>query len=301
MPQGAQRQTSAGVQVSETESLQTFVQRQGGEYFDQDLAAEINRIGKNLEKDSQRPDLSYRFIVLDRTAPELHLFPNGQILLTRGLLAGLNDGRELRELLAAAISAAARAPAAEHRRMDPGELTGRSAGAAGSTAGPEEFTGYLNGLHQDRLGYELFETAKRREQAGDLPGAISVYLQAATAAPDQPQILTGLGLAYLLAGDLRSARVHLQKAVRLQPAYYLSRMGLGYVDLQLKRYAEAISDLEQSVKLLPIVRNRFLLAESYDKNGQPEAAIPLYQAVAQANEHGKLGRAAAQRLQELGH
>lgn len=301
MPQGSLQRPQAGVQLSEAENLQTFMQRQGGEYFDRELAAEISRIGQTLAKGSQRPDLPYRFIVLDRTAPELHLFPKGQILLTRGLLAGLNDVRELRGLLTAAISAAARAPAAAHRTIGPGELSVMPTGAADSTAGSANLAELLSGLQQDRPGYELFEVAKRREQSGDLPGAISVYLQAATAAPDQPQILTGLGLAYLLAGDLRSARVHLQKAVRLQPYYYLSRMGLGYVDLQLKRYAEAIDDLEQSVKLLPIVRNRFLLAESYQENGQPEAAIPLYQAVAQIDEHGKLGRAALQRLQAMGH
>jgi len=239
--------------------------------------------------------------VLDRTAPELEIFPQGQILVTRGLLAGLNDAFELPGLLALAISEAARTPAAGHRRIDMEGFSARSAPTTVSPPALAAFAEILTGLHKDRPGYQLYETAKQREQSGELHGAISIYLQAATAAPDQPQILTGLGLAYLLAGNLRSARVHLQQAVRLQPAYFLSRMGLGYVDLQLQRYTEAIANLEKSVKLLPMTRNRFLLAESYEKNGQAQAAIPLYQAVAGSDRGGKLGRAAAQRLQALGH
>ena len=290
-------------QPPEVDPLQAFVQRNGGEYFDAELIAGIRQLGRKLADDSQRPDLAYRFTVLDRTEPELHVFPKGQILLTRGLLIRISDARQLSDLLAFAIADAASAPSAGQHQLNlelflagPGQSSETATVAAANRA---QLDAMLAGLQQNRHGYELYESARRREAAGDLSGAISGYLQAATAAPDQPKILTGLGLAYLLAGDPRSARVHLQGAIRLQPAYYLSRMGLGYVDLQLGRYGEAIAELEKSLQLLPVARNRFLLAESYEKNGQPENAVPLYRAVARADEHGKLGRTAAQRLQQL--
>jgi predicted Zn-dependent protease len=283
--------------------VQVFVQRRGGEYFDAELTAGIRQLGQKLAKSSQRPDLPYQFTVLDRTEAEVHVFPKGQVLITRGLLTRISDARQLSDLLALAIADAAAAPTAAQHQLNIDAFWTRPEGPSAMVlAVPANSAGInalLTGLQQTRHGYELYERARQREAAGDLSGAISGYLQAATAAPDQPQILTGLGLAYLLAGDPRSARVHLQSAVRLQPDYYLSRMGLGYVDLQLSRYLEAIAELEKSLQLLPIARNRFLLAESYEKMGRPDDAVPLYRAVVQADGQGKLGRTAAQRLQLL--
>lgn len=289
--------------VSEEVSLQSFVQRRGGEFFDAELAAEIRLLGRSLSQRSRRPDLLYEFTVLDRTSPELHVFSDSQILLTRGLLAGAADAGELEGLLAFAVSEAdVVAPAPGHRQISSGALPPRKLSPSETKLTAHQsarLSGILSGLHATRQGYDLYEQARQIEEAGRLSAAIGVYLQAATAAPDQPRILTGLGLAYLQAGDLQSARIHLQRAVRLQPAYYLSRMGLGYVELQLGRLADAIVELERSVELLPMARNKFLLAESYQKSGQPSASIPLYRAVTLADGNGKLGRMAAQRLQEL--
>ena len=166
-------------------------------------------------------------------------------------------------------------------------------------AGAGLFAARLEQLKQGLPGYELYAAGRRQEQAGDLAGAIRTWLQAATLAPDQPQILTGLGLAYLQVGDLPSARVHLNRAVRLQPDYYLSRMGWGYLFLQQGDLSEAIRHLEKSVALLPIVRNRYLLAESYAKNGQTEQARALFREVAADDRRGKLGRAAADQVKTL--
>jgi tetratricopeptide (TPR) repeat protein len=280
--------------------VQTFVQNRGGEYFDAELAAEVERLGKSLAKQSRRPDLPYNFTILDRSAAELHIFAKGQIFMTRGLVSASSDVQQLADLLALAVAEVAAAPEATQHQVNVGSIPARPPGVDTPDASGR-LAEILSNLHQYRQGYDLYETARRREKAGDLSGAISDYLKAATAAPDQPQILTGLGLAYLLAGDLQSARVHLQRSVRLQPDYYLNQMGLGYVDLQRGRYDEAIIELEKSVKLLPGVRNRFLLAESYEKSGQPQAAIPLYRAVVLADGQGKLGRTSAERLRQLGN
>ena len=42
-----------------------------------------------------------------------------------------------------------------------------------------------------------------------------------------------------------------------------------------------------------------LLAEGYEKTGQPQKALELYRAVAQADPDGKLGRSAAERVRAL--
>ena len=43
----------------------------------------------------------------------------------------------------------------------------------------------------------------------------------------------------------------------------------------------------------------YLLAEGYEKTGQPQKALELYRAVAQADPNGKLGLAAAERVRAL--
>jgi predicted Zn-dependent protease len=302
LPQMPPARTSETGRLTAQELMQGFVQEKGGVYFDTDLADYIQQLGRKLGKKSQRPDLPYNFVVVDRTSSELHLFPQGQILLTRGLIADMKNERDLAILLALAIAETAEAPSARQRQLNIRELRAMRPAlpeTGHATPVPELFEEMLQKLHEARHGYLLFDEAQRLERSGNVSGAISTYLQAATAAPDQPQILTGLGLAYLLAGDLQSARVHLQRSIRLQPAHYLSRMGQGYIELQRERYADAVVELEKSVELLPIMRNRFLLAEGYEKNGQPEAAISLYRAVTRKDGRSKLGREATRRLQQL--
>lgn len=173
---------------------------------------------------------------------------------------------------------------------------------AGCAAVPERgrIPSEVRGLEADEPGFALYQQGRRQERQGDLAGAIKSYLEAATANPDQPQILEALGLAYLQAGDHRTARMHLERAVGLNPDAYRVRMGLGYVALQRADYGEAIEQLAKSVALQPNIRNRFLLAEALEKNGQLEQAGELYREVAAADRWGKLGRTAVKRLGRLG-
>jgi predicted Zn-dependent protease len=165
---------------------------------------------------------------------------------------------------------------------------------------PETLQSATARLRQSRKGYELYDEARKLEEAGNLSQAVTVYLQAAAAAPDESLILTGLGMAYLNAEDAGSARLHLMRAVQLDGNYYLSRAGLGYVLLQKGDNPGAVRELEASMKLLPTLQGGYLLAEGYEKTGQPQKALELYRAVAQADPDGKLGRSAAERVHALG-
>ncbi len=150
-----------------------------------------------------------------------------------------------------------------------------------------------------QTGYGLLVQAQTLEAEGKELQAIATYLQAATVAADEPRILGALGMAYLRAGQLQSARLHLQKAVGLQPDYYRTRMGLGYLYLQLNRFIEADSELTKSVELLPVPENLYLLAETREGLGDNNKAITLYRRVFEADRRSKLGRAAASRLEEM--
>jgi len=64
-------------------------------YADRALQAYVNRVGQRLAAVSHRPELTYRFTVLD--SPEINAFalPGGYVYITRGLLAYLNSEAEL--------------------------------------------------------------------------------------------------------------------------------------------------------------------------------------------------------------
>jgi len=165
---------------------------------------------------------------------------------------------------------------------------------------PDAFQTAIAQLKKSRKGYELYDEAQKMEAEGNLSRAVNVYLQAAAAAPDESLILTGLGMAYLKAEDTSSARLHLSRAVQLYGNYYLSHLGLGYALLQKGDNPGAVRELEASMKLLPTLQGGYLLAEGYEKTGQPQKARDLYSAVAQADPNGKLGVSAAERARALG-
>lgn len=176
--------------------------------------------------------------------------------------------------------------------------SGALAGAATRT-GDGEFHQALKRLRANLAGFVFYDEARALERGGQLREAVATYLRAATAAPEESIILSALGTAYLQAGDLGSARLHLAKAVSLDQRYYYSRMGLGYAHLQQGGTAAAIAELEASLRLLPSQRAAFLLAEAYEKEGKIAAAREFYRAVAEADSRSKLGKFAAQRLLEL--
>lgn len=176
--------------------------------------------------------------------------------------------------------------------------SGALAGAVKRT-GNGEFNQALKRLRANLPGYVLYDEARALERGGQLREAVATYLRAATAAPEESIILAALGTAYLQAGDLGSARLHLAKAVALDQRYYYSRMGLGYAHLQQAGTAAAIAELEASLRLLPSQRAAFLLAEAYEKEGKIPAAREFYRAVAEADSRSKLAKFAAERLRLL--
>ncbi|WP_291315956.1 M48 family metalloprotease [Desulfuromonas sp.] len=379
------------------------VQEMGGEYPDPQLSAYVNRVGERLGRLSHRPDLPYRFAVVNDSSPNAFALPGGFIAISRGLLSNLENEAQLASVLGhevghvtarhsvqglqrgtlfnvglAVLSGVAGNTAYGPLAQQAGELTAgllensysrgqeRESDQLGidymvqagynplgavqvqeyfyrqleGGAEPMWLTGlfrthpfskdrmldnqdyirsaYPQALTQERYsllrqpfesatarlrqakgGYEIYDQARRLEQEGDLNKAIATYLQAAAAAPDESLILTGLGLAYLKADDLNSARIHLSRAVQLGGKYYQSRLGLGYVLLQRGQAAQAVRELESSMQLLPTMQGAFFLAQAYEKEGQVQKALELYRAVAQADPRGEMGQAAAERSRAL--
>lgn len=75
------------------------IRQQYGVYNDPALQTYVQRVGEQLAAHSHRPNLVYRFTVLD--SPEVNAFalPGGYIYITRGILAYLNSEAELAAVL----------------------------------------------------------------------------------------------------------------------------------------------------------------------------------------------------------
>jgi len=68
-------------------------------YEDPELARLVQEVGERLAANSHRPELIYRFTVLDSTSVNAFALPGGYIYITRGLLAYLNSEAELAAVL----------------------------------------------------------------------------------------------------------------------------------------------------------------------------------------------------------
>jgi len=71
----------------------------GGAYQDARLEALITRVGDQLVSASERPELRYKVTILNSPAVNAFALPNGQLYVTRGLLALASDSSELASVL----------------------------------------------------------------------------------------------------------------------------------------------------------------------------------------------------------
>lgn len=75
------------------------IRREYGVYEDANLRAYVQRVGERLAQVSHRPELIYRFTVLDSADVNAFALPGGYIYITRGILAYLNSEAELAAVL----------------------------------------------------------------------------------------------------------------------------------------------------------------------------------------------------------
>src|SRR5215470_3418819 len=71
----------------------------GGAYQDANLEALITKVVDRLVAASERPDLRYKITILNSPAVNAFALPNGQLYVTRGLLALASDNAELASVL----------------------------------------------------------------------------------------------------------------------------------------------------------------------------------------------------------
>jgi len=75
------------------------VQQQGGFYRDKELEEYVQGVGLRLSRVSHRPNLNYRYRVLNSSVPNAFALPGGYIVINRGLLVGLRNEAEMAAVL----------------------------------------------------------------------------------------------------------------------------------------------------------------------------------------------------------
>ncbi len=95
------------VSVSEEEEINLgakafipAVQQQGGFYRDPALEDYVQGVGTRLARVSHRPDLDFRYRVLNSSVPNAFALPGGFIVINRGLLTGLKNEAQMAAVLA---------------------------------------------------------------------------------------------------------------------------------------------------------------------------------------------------------
>ena len=74
--------------------------KQFGLYADQDLQNYVNQIGGRVVQNTERPEVQYKFYLLDSPVVNAFALPGGYIYLTRGLMALANNESEMASVLA---------------------------------------------------------------------------------------------------------------------------------------------------------------------------------------------------------
>lgn len=87
------------IAIGQAVAIEAFA-RFGGEYRDEPLTTYVNLVGRTVAEVSDRPELTYRFAILNSSEQNAFAAPGGYIFVTIGLLKTLKNEAELAGVLA---------------------------------------------------------------------------------------------------------------------------------------------------------------------------------------------------------
>ena len=105
-------------------------------------------------------------------------------------------------------------------------------------------------LHRDHIGASTYiEKGWSLISLGDPPGAIQALNRALELSPGDPQALSLLGWAEMLAEQYDDALGTFSKVLIKEPANALARVNVGYICMKKKIFGEAIEHLSRAIRL----------------------------------------------------
>jgi Flp pilus assembly protein TadD len=106
-------------------------------------------------------------------------------------------------------------------------------------------------LHPDHLGQLQLAQGIALTQLGRLEEALGVLRQAVRLLPGDPQAHNNLATTLLLLGDHEGGRRSLLQAIAIDPDYGSARYNLGCLLEREGRYAEALVEMQQALRITP--------------------------------------------------
>lgn len=260
------------------------VQQQGGFYRDKALEEYVQGVGMRLARVSHRPDLDYRYRVLNSSVPNAFALPGGFIVINRGLLVGLSNEAEMAAVLGHETGhvTAKHSLAGYQRAMAANLLLAGVSAVAGGRKGVMELSGVTtslveNGFSRDQEREADWLGIDYMVKAGYSPeGAVQLqeYFYEQLEGKKNPMFVEGLfrthpfskerldnaraRIAKMYPGTVRNPNytfnetAFVQKTARLkevQKAYELADQGDKL--LKDKQYGEALARFEAAIARQP--------------------------------------------------
>ena len=121
------------------------------------------------------------------------------------------------------------------------------------------------------------ERATKLVASGQPEKAIPIYQELVKAVPDNPGLITNLGIAEEMAGHNRDAIEQFNAVLKMDPEYLKARLFLGLADLDVGRPQEAIGQLQKVIERQPgNALARWKLGEAYLTTGDNVRAAEDY-------------------------
>lgn len=122
----------------------------------------------------------------------------------------------------------------------------------------------------------LFARGVELHQAGDLVGAIETYKAVLTLAPDNPDVLSNMGAAYVRLGQFEDGIRQYEAALKADPLSNTVRLNLALAYYKSARPNEAIPHLKRVVAADPEAKSAYLvLGECYLQTGEHQDLVAL--------------------------
>lgn len=153
------------------EAYQTATQAQGGPLIiDPKLSDYVTGVGQKLAAQSDRPNLSYEFVIVNDSVPNAWALPGGKIAINRGLLVELTSEAELAAVLGHEIVHAAARHGA--KGMERAMLLQGGIIALGVAAGNSEYNDVLIGSAGVAASLVMSTYSRHQELESDHYGMI---------------------------------------------------------------------------------------------------------------------------------
>ena len=134
------------------------------------------------------------------------------------------------------------------------------------------------------------ERAKELVASGQPEKAIPIYQQLVKAVPNNPGLMTDLGIAQEMAGHHRDAIEQFNAVLRMDPDHLNARLFLGLADLDVGNLQEAIGQLEKVIDRQPGNElARWKLGEAYLTTGNNVRAAVEYRALCSSDPRNPKG------------